>query len=307
MAGVAMAGKMLSSKNKGKPQFRLQPKPKQMTGKALTVANPLHTLFRGLTSTLSQITKKPVTEDYNAIVRGFIPSNAKHLIPQYPASSREVQLADLDGDSQNELITSFKHNNEVRTIILKKQNGLWNKAGEINHSAHDTINYRDVADVTGKGKKQLLISLTSTGKTPALYGYSFENSKVHEMFSRSYHRLEVLNQPQNGNAVSKAQLAIWDKKDNDAYNVEVLHWNGSKLEPIENNTNYYYKKVAPYYAKKVKQTPYTASSWYNLAHALTKAGSRKDALIAVEVGMRQDPKSEFKEKFLALRNEIAGK
>lgn len=311
---LAKAIRMLLSKynsyslsSKSKKRFTLHPKKKNSKIKNLHISNPFQTMFKGLSSTLSQITKKPTREDYNAIVNRFLPGNAKLLIPQHPANSGGIQFLDLDGESRNGLIASYKLNDEVKTIILKKQSEQWQKAAEINNSKYDAVSYRGVADLTGEGKKQLLLGMVSEGKVPTLYGYSMENNTLKEIFNRNYHRFEVLNLNKNRNAVTKSQLAVWNKKDADAYNIEVLDWNGSQFEPLKDTASYYYKKVVPYYARKVKLKPYDPSNWYNLTDALIKTGVHRDAQMAVEFGIAQSPNSEWKEKFLALRSGIIGK
>jgi len=226
------------------------------------------------------------------------------LTPQYPKNSEEIHFADLDGDSQNELIASFRHNNEIKTLILKKQNNHWHKAAEISNPEHDTISYRGAADVKGEGKKQLLLGLSSNENTPTLYGYSLENSTAKKIFHRSYHRFEILGSSKNNDASEKAKLAVWDKKDTDSYDIQVLHWNGLELEPVKDTSSYHYKSAVPHYVKKVKQKPNSPSNWYNLADALEKSGVYRDALVAVKVGMKQDANSAFKENFLELRNKL---
>jgi len=325
-----------------KPQFKLSPRMKLEPGKIFTARNPIKTLFEGVAATpnplkkifsgmpakpipiknifngmaagpnpikallnglstsVSHLTQKSAAEDYNTVVRKFMPDDAKFLTPQYPNNSTNIQLVDLDGDSQNEIITSYKHNNEIKTIILKKKNDQWIKAGEIHHSEHDKVHYRKVADLTGQGKKQLLLGMSSKDKPSKLYGYSLENDKATQIFTHNYHRIEMLKQPNADNA----HFAVWNKKDSDSYDIDVMHWNNSKLEPIKSTAGYYYKSVAPFYASKVKQTPYSPSSWYNLAEALVKGGAHRDALMAIDVGMKVDKASSLKDKFTSLKNEI---
>lgn len=315
LAGLALAGRILLSKynkktvsNKGNKQFKLRLRIKPLTGKRFTSTNPLQALFQGLASNLSRAFQKPLREDYNAIVKGFLPANAQLLTPQYPVISGEIQHVDVDGDSIRELIASYKANDEIKTIILKKQNGKWIKAAEAGNPGYDTINYRGVANITGEDRKQLLLGLTSTGRVPTLYGYSLENKGINKLFTQNYHKFEVLRSQGKGQETAgKARLAIWNEKDAGIYDIDVLQWNGTQLESSENIASYYLKSVIPYHARKLGQTPYNPSNWYNLADALKNVGAHKDALIATEVGMNVDKKSEFKERFMALRSEITGK
>lgn len=315
LAGLALAGRTLLSKysgtkdksplpSKSKAPTKPRPQIKYAANKTSPAINPIQTLVKGITSTLSQITTQLAGEDYNAVVKNFLPGNVKLLKPQYPANTDEIQFADLDGDSRDELITSYKHNNEVKTIILKKQNNQWHKAAEIGHPEYDVLKYRNTADIAGEGKQQLLIGMSSKGKAPVLYGYSLENNNLNKLFAQNFHRFEVLHPSGNRNIALKARLAVWKKRDADAYDIDVMHWNGLQLEPLKDSASYFYRKVVPYYVQKVKQLPTSPSNWYNLADALSKAGVQRDALTAIDVGMSLDPNAMLKEKFSALRNMV---
>mgnify|MGYP000556539620 CR=1 FL=1 len=311
LPGIALAGRLLLSRynngslpGKNKSNYRLRPQTKPVSRKSVPMKNPIQSLVDGLTSTLSQITQKAVGEDYTRVVRDFIPREATLLAPQFPTKSQSIQFADLDGDSENEMITSYRSGNEVKTLILKKQNGFWGKISEISHSQHDTLHYRSFIDAKGAGKKYMLMGMTSKERASTLYGYAMENNGVRELFARNYHRFEVLNSPQNRDASAKVQLAIWNQKDFGSHDVEVLNWNGLQLEEVENSSAYYSRNVVPYYVRRVKKSPNISTHWYNLADALVKAGAHKDALVAIDVGMGQNRDSSLSEKFEALRNKI---
>ena len=310
LTGIALAGRMLLTKHsgntlpaKGVTRSKSLSGTNRMPQKPSLMPNPLHSLFRDLTTSLSQITSKPVREDYSALIKSFIPENARLLVPEYPSGARDVLLADLDGDSRDELIASYTLHSEVKTIILKRQEGNWFKASEISNSGYDMLNYRGTADITGEGKKQLLIGLKSRDKVGALAGYSFEQGISKEIFTHGYHRFEVL-QSDSRNTSSNAQIAVWNRKDNNSYDIELLRWNGSQLESLKDSSAYYHHSVIPYYVDQVRQVPYSISNWYNLADALIKTGDYRDALVAIDVGMSQDQNSALREKFLELRKKI---
>jgi len=318
IAGLALIGRIILSRisnssdryptpYKSRPLFKLRPRTDYSTDKIPNAANPIQTLAKGLTSSLSQVRTILLGEDYNAVIKEFLPAGARLLKPQYPANSQEFIFADLDGDSQDELITSYKHDNRIKTLVLKKQDEQWHKAAEANHTYSDGIRYTGAADITGEGKKQLLLGFPSEEKKSTLHGYSLENNSLSKLFSQSYHKLEVLEQPKTGEASPKARLAVWNKPGTDPYNIELLGWNGLQLEPVESPAPYYLRKVVPLYAQKVKRAPYSPSNWYDLAQVLEKAEAYRDTLTAVEVGTELDRNSEFAEKFTRLKNRIAQK
>jgi hypothetical protein len=287
-----------------KKRYKISPGVNRVEWKPSNITGSLKTLARDLSTTISKVTKKIAGEDYNSIVKSFIPAGANTVVPQYPVNSERFQFADLDGDSKDELITSYKLGDELKTIILKKENERWHKAAEVSSTDYATLNYRNTADIKGEGKKHLVIGMTSKGKTPTLFGYSLEKGSMNKIFTRNYHIVEVLKPPKTRNGTAKTQLAVWNRKEDDGYSIEVLNWNGSQFEQLKNRAPYYQKSVVPYYAQRVNLSPYSPSNWYNLADALAEAGMSRDALTAVEVGTAQDRNSAYKEKFAALKNKI---
>lgn len=245
LVGVALAGRMLLSKpngdsNKIGQKFPIKPfPPRRPTDvKPLTVKNPFEVLINGLNRQLSGILKKQPLENYDEIVANFIPQGSTILTPKRPSSSQSISFADIDGDSRNELIASFRHVNEVKTIILKKETDNWYKVAEIATPEYESISYRDVVDLTGEGRKQLIIALSSQDKDSVLRGYSLDKDKFNELFAVNCNRLQVLKLPGSDRSTSEVKLAVWKRKENDAYNIELLQWNGSQLEPSNDISTY---------------------------------------------------------------------
>ncbi|MCX7920553.1 MAG: hypothetical protein N3B21_00805 [Clostridia bacterium] len=304
--GLALAGRLFTLKNTSRPLTykkraspKPRPKPMHTKRKKAAAPNPLQNLIKGLTSSLSRITKatkKTPSEDYEAVIKSFVPLNATVLTPKYPLHTGRYQFADLDGDLHDELITSYKLDNKITTLILKKQNERWDKVGAIENSKYDTIDFMRFADITGEAKKQLLLGGKTKAGVSELAGYSLHNRAASELFTRKCSRLELLE-----SATGKTHLAVWDAKAGDEYDVEVVHWNGSKLEPVLKQAPYYYSRVLPYYAQKARTMPQNPSNWYNFADVLFKTGMHRDGIAAIEVGLCLRPDSALEEKFLTLR------
>lgn len=297
----------INTVSKRRPYFGSNLLTRRTASKTAPMSNPLQILFKEVSSTLSQITRKNEREDYSAIIREFMPENAELLLPQYPINSQRIQFADIDGDSEDELIASYKVADDINTIILKKQNERWFKKAEINHHDYGILNYRGTADVTGEGRKQLLVGLASKEKEAVLYGYSFENGNANKLFARSYYKFDLIGPARNKKTAPKARLAVWNKSDADRYDIQILEWNETELKSLDNNASYYYSSVVPYYAKKVRQSPHNARNWYNLADALEKSGLYDDALAALKIGMEQTSASPAVEEFSELKRKVMEK
>ncbi|OPZ89163.1 MAG: hypothetical protein BWY74_02843 [Firmicutes bacterium ADurb.Bin419] len=311
IVGIALAGRMLFSKQNGKSEdkkqnfpirLRLPVRPNDSVDSS--PANPLEILVKGINRQLTDIIKPQPRENFDEIVEKFIPQGSVVLTPKYPSHSKSIGFADLDGDLRNELIVSFRNANEIKTIILKKDNDTWYKAAEAGNEGYESINYREFVDLTGEGKKQMIIAFTSKGKAAELHGYSLGENNLSELFRLNYNRLQVLKAPGNNRNKPEVSLAIWNKEDSGAYNVELLKWNGAQLESINDAGTYYSDNVVPYCLRQVKRDPDIPQNWYNLANSLAKAGVLRDAQMAIEVGMRYNLSPELSDKFAALKDRI---
>lgn len=272
-----------------------------------TIKGSVQTLSKNLNNTLGLLTSKSETIDYMAVVRSFTAKDARLLKPGYPKNAQEVLQADLDGDGRDELIATFRTNEGLRTLILKSRDKNWYKAAEIYHNAHENINYRNAVSLTGENKKHLLIGLTGNGNENMLYGYSLSDDTAVRLFNRNYNWVELVRKPKNASRSKGETLSVWNRTDDGNFDIEVLNWAGSQLEPANDDQYYYRTRVAPYYLNKARRNPSDTNSWYRLAKALVKAGAGRDAMIVADAGSRQDKDPQLKEKFISLKKEISEK
>ena len=175
------------------------------------IKRPVESLIKGLNDVVSQVTARPEKVDYNAVVYSFLPPGAKLLKPQYPKNSNEIQFSDLDGDGRSELVTSYRTNEGIRTLILKKDEVQWRKFAEISNPEFDTIHYRNSADVAGDGKKYLLLGFVSRLQNRALFAYSLSEAGARKIFSRNYNKLE-LQKLRNPSGITKMTSHFWMRR-----------------------------------------------------------------------------------------------
>ncbi len=263
---------------------------------------PMESLIKGLNNAVSQVTTRPEKVDYRTVVYSFLPPGAILLKPQYPENSNEIQFADLDGDGRSELVTSYKTNEGIRTLILKKDEVQWRKFAEISNPEFDTIHYRNSADVAGDGKNYLLLGFVSRQRSRMLFAYSLSDAGARKIFSRSYNKLE-LQKLRTASGVTKNAIAFWDEEANGIYNIDLLHWNGIDLEKA-NQSRYLSGKVIPYYVGKLRQNPDDTINWYNLAQSFSKAGDSVNASRAINLGLEHKPDDILKSRFDSLKSRL---
>lgn len=262
---------------------------------------PLESLLKGLDNAVSMFSARPESVDYGAVVNSFLPPGARLVKPQYPDNSNEIQFADIDGDNRSELIASYKSNDGIRTLILKKDSVQWFKMAEISNPEFDAIHYRNAADVAGDGKSYLLLGL-SKQRERTLFAYSLSDGSARKIFSKNYGKLE-LQKTRIASGRAKDAIALWHEEIDGVYDIELVHWNGIDLENL-NQSRYLTGKVIPYHVRKLRQNPNDATSWYNLADSLANAGDASSAARALEHGLRQNPDALLRSRFDALKNRL---
>jgi len=263
---------------------------------------PVETFIKSLNTAVSQFTGKPERIDYHAVVNSFLPPGAKLLKTQFPENAGEIQSADVDGDKRNELITSYRTAEGVKTLILKKDEVQWYKMAEISTPDYDEVHYRSLADMTGDGKKHLLLGLGSRQRVRTLFAYSMTDGGVKKIFSKNYSKLE-LQKSRDTSGAAKHVIAVWNESAPGIFDIDVVRWNGIDLEKMNAN-RYLSAKVVPYYIGRLRQNPNNATDWYNLADTLSKSGERASALRAVNLGLGHNPDALLKERFNALRGKL---
>ncbi len=263
---------------------------------------PVETFIKSLNNAVSQFTTKPARVDYNAVVNSFLPPGAKLLKAQHPENAGEIQFADVDGDNRNELIASYRTMEGIRTLVLKQDEVQWYKMAEISTPDYDEIHYRSIADMTGDGKKYLLLGAVSRQRMRTLFAYSMTEGGAKKLFSKNYSKLELQKSRDTSGAL-KHVIAVWNENTPGIYDIELVRWNGIDLEKINTN-RYLSSKVVPYYIGKLRQDPNNAADWYNLADSLSKSGEKASAQRAVNLGLGHNPDASLKERFIALKGKL---
>lgn len=242
-------------------------------------------------------------EDYLEVVKNTIPQDARLLAPTYRGKSKSYELWDIDGDKENELIASYILNDEITTMVIKKQNGLWNIATEIKKPECDALNFRTLANVAGKGK-QLLLGYVDKAGNKELAAYTLENYNPDKLFSHRYNKFSFIKLPDNTKEYSRNHLVFWNRNQRGSYDVEVKGWNGSCLEAAKKHKDAMLRGVLPLYAKRLRTNPKNPNNWYELAVALENAGFNKEALYIIKAARMQKLSREKSEDFDSLENSI---
>ncbi len=271
------------------------------------VPNPLKTLIDTFTSTLGNLTStipflnqdEPM-EDISTQIKKLLPAEAKVITPEYPQGIREVQLEDLDNDGHDEAVITYDMDGDMVTAIFKKTDDNWIKAAEVENMEYDKLHYLNFADVNGDGKPEMLVGCRTDKPLKDLHIFSWTDQNIQKVASEKYDRMEINNvRERDRNGI--AELALWRPESDGGYAIDLVHLNGSEFAHSSDMTSYYYERVVPFYAQKVRELGVSAYHWYYFSDALIKAKMPRDALMAIDTGMSLEPSSSLKENFLSLR------
>lgn len=216
-------------------------------------------------------------------VQNLLPAGAKLVEPANPAGAKAVQKGDLDGDSQDEVVAvySIGANPSQLKVAVFKEKEVWTYEG-----SGYALDWFSFSDVTGDKQPELLLGWTvgaSAGQGLDIFTWDAKTMK--RLTSMGYHKLEVEDMSGAQGTDGQLEIALWQRDTADAYNVEVLRWQGNKLVPAVDAYPYYFKKVVEHYQAKVKEIPEAALYWYYLADAQVKSNLAAEALQSIETGL----------------------
>ncbi|MBU3187988.1 WG repeat-containing protein [Clostridium bowmanii] len=233
-------------------------------------------------------------------VRKSLPIGAALVNAQNPYEEMPVKMVDIDGDGIPEIIAAYMWQGNPFVLVLKNHNNLWYKMADIEGIGYN-ISYLNFADVTGSGIKDLLIGWQVGAIWSELNIFQVRNAQLNRIISDvMYSRIEVENIPSQKDIDGKVRIALWNHDTGEAYKVDLLRWEDSKLVPAKESYPYYFKKVVEYYKEKVEQMPKAAFYWYYLGDAQIKAEMQKEAEKSIEIGLKINQDYPSKEAFQEL-------
>lgn len=242
-----------------------------------------------------------VGQNLQSLAQKYLPKGTVFYYPNAPVGTDAVLSGDLDGDGKEEITVFYKDKkDQVSAFVLKREKDNWKKIFAKKESVHE-ISWVSLSDITGDGKKELLIGWKqgiSAGNLLEIY--TWEDNKLKELSKLNYHELEIIqfeNDP-------KTKLALWRKDIADVYNVELVEWKDESFVPNKANYSSYFPKVVEYYKHRIEEMPEAAFYWYYLADAYRKSNQSDLASYAIKKGITLNPSYPSYEDFIVLNREI---
>ncbi|MDR5658945.1 WG repeat-containing protein [Serpentinicella sp. ANB-PHB4] len=213
------------------------------------------------------------------VVQHFLPEGAELIIPKKPLGINAIETYDLDGDGNQEVIVSYKYNNEALVMVLKDIGEYWQRVSIIRGNSHD-LDYLNVANIIDE-QINLMIGWKNSNNKCDLNIYVLKEDQLLNVTRNVEYSLVEIEQ----NKKSKQDcLIIWKHIEDSAYEVDIFKSSGNQL--VSDHTVYhdYFSNVVSYYEVLVDKEPNNRIYWYYLADAQIKARNEKDALESIKRG-----------------------
>jgi hypothetical protein len=215
------------------------------------------------------------SDDIKLIAKSFLPEGTKFLYPIHPNGADAVQLADIEGDGENEILITYKGyelSSASGAIVLKKENNEWREIW------HDTnlmnvlgLDWAKFIDINGDNVQELLLGWNLGFEV----GYnlniiSFKDDVPKKVSSIKYNEMDVVNisGAENENQ-PEIVLTIKEEDQRDIFVPPlVLRWVDDGLVPAEDAYFSYYRDIINVIKEETGIYERNFINWYNLPTCL---------------------------------------
>lgn len=170
------------------------------------------------------------SEDYynlQAAIETAMPEGAAYCAPTAGENQQPVQMADIDGDQQDEAIAYWKSDGDLPLTV-----GIFDKRGDQYEliakadgagSAFDHVQY---VEIDGYPGSEIVVGRRISGQvTQTLYVYSFENDALTELLSANYSEFMTADLDADG----LSDVVLLHSSDAQKGVAECYRWSGDQL------------------------------------------------------------------------------
>ncbi|EPY2286003.1 hypothetical protein ACTQ4P_15940 [Clostridium sporogenes] len=238
------------------------------------------------------------------IIKMFLPPRAEIITIDKPYKMPAVGMVDLDGDGILELIAAYKWQGEIYIIVLKYYCGTWYVADTVKGKGYN-ITYFGAAPVTSRYKNNLVVGWQVGAIWSDLSVYEWTDMGLKDLINgnKYFSLIEVKDIKGIQGKDGIYELALWIHDTGKAYKVEIYRWAGDKFTLALDVYPNYFKKVANYYKRLLKEMDST-TYWYYLADAQIKTGDTQGALESIDRALDSEYPYPSKEELIDLKGQI---
>ncbi len=237
------------------------------------------------------------------MIKSFLPTTAEILT--LDNGKKAIGMVDLDGDCILELVAAYKWQGEIYIIVLKCYSGIWRTVDIVKGKGYN-ITYFGAAPIISRCKNNLIVGWQVGGIWSDLSVYEWKDSRLIDLIEKNkyYSKIDIRNNKSTKGKNGTYEIALWTHDTGDAYKVKVYRWSNDKFEVALDVYPYYFRKVANYYKKLLKEKDST-TYWYYLADAQIKVGDIKGALKSIDKALSFKYPYPSKEKLINLKEKIS--
>ncbi|CAJ1004376.1 MULTISPECIES: VCBS repeat-containing protein [Bacillales] len=164
----------------------------------LPTALAVFTSACGLNDTPNALMRAPLADanqqSINQTVMQFLPPGSQLTVPLHPEEASAVNLQDLTGDGNPDLIAFYKTEKtdyEIGVLVLSQKEGKWKKTASLTGIGSE-LDYVQFVDVTGDNVPEMLIGWGGgEGLNKELSIYSWQQEQMRELLKQSYAAMAV--------------------------------------------------------------------------------------------------------------------
>ncbi len=172
-------------------------------------------------------------EEVKAILEGVIDSHIKFTSPSAEKNMSAIQLVDITGDEQDEVVVFYFLENDqypLRGLVLKNEAKVELFSGEIKGIGYDFDNVQ-FKDITGDGSLEIIVGFRGREfSNKGLSIYDYIDGEVVEIFKDSYTELAVGNLDKD----QKVELVlIKSDREEGIAKAQFYKFNGEELKKLD--------------------------------------------------------------------------
>lgn len=236
------------------------------------------------------------SEDIKLIAKSFLPKGTKFLYPIHPNGADAVQLVDIEGDGQYEILITYKGyelSSASGAIVLKKEDNQWR---EIWHDRNVVnilgLDWAKVIDINDDNIAELLLGWNLGFEVGYILNIiSFKDDEPKKVSGIKYNEMDIVNLSGAENEKKpEIVLTIKEAEQKDIYVPPlVLRWVDDGLVPADDVYYVYYRDSINNLKESMGIYDRNFINWYNLAEMLIRAKRPIEAMDAVDRALKIIP------------------
>lgn len=169
-------------------------------------------------------------DEVNRAIKKLLPSSAEYMTPKKAKQKQAIFIEDINGDGKLRAFTLYcdtKENKQVHLLMLKENNGEWNKEFDV-ATSYNTLDYFKIDDLDGDGNKEIILGVSASDTEPQkqLFIYELDGKSLVKKVDRTYEEIDI----DDYNKDKKPDIMILDGERNKLQTAEMFSYMKGQLQ-----------------------------------------------------------------------------